>query len=449
MKIVICGAGHVGQNLVHYLSSDYEIVLIDKDRSILEKTQANYDVQTICGNSSDLNILKKAQIQEDSAIVAVTESDEVNIITCQLAGFIFGASFKAARLRNESFFQETWHEKIKESFQIDLIFSQERNAAEAILQSFHVPYAFDTYYFASKELILIGIQIDSKSAIIHHTINSIYHVLAAFDVKIIRIIRNYQAFIPHKNDQIIANDALYFITPSSQKREVMKALGYAHESSKSVIIFGASAVSKHVLTTLADTECAVVVIDESAEQIKKIAPYCSKALFLKGSPLNPDVLKEANVSKATYAIATTSDDTVNILSALMAHSYGVVHCLALMQRIGYLSPLFALGIEKMIHPAQLIMAFLLQKLTKKYVLSFYPLEGEFSGMVIESIVQEKSKAIGLSTEVLDDERIQVLAVVRDRQIIWNSTILQLGDCVILTTLPDGYQVFQRLFGNTT
>lgn len=445
VKIIICGAGEVGKSLIRYLSLDYEIVVIDIDGKVLESIQNHYDVQVICGNAADINILKKAKIQPTSAIVAVTGNDEINIVACQLSHYFFNVQLKTARLRNESYFQDEFVEAFKQNFKIDLIFYPEYDAALSIMQSFHAPYAFDTFFFADGKLILIGIQIDNKSSLAKKTIEQIQEELSAFDFKIIRIIRNYLAFIPNKNEEIAVNDALYFLVSASQSQDIMSKLGYPNDKSTAVIIFGASVVSRFIIEKFFVAGRAVTVIEEDPEKIKKIAPFCPGVSFLNGSPLNPDVLREANVNTSGYAIAATSDDTVNILVALMAHSYGVDHSIVLMQKIGYLSPLFALGVEKMIHPSQLIISSLLQKLTKDYVVSFYPLEGEYNGTVIEAIIKNESKVVGRSSESINDDLIQVLGVVRENKIIWEDVILAVGDHVMLTTLSEGYYRFQKLF----
>jgi trk system potassium uptake protein TrkA len=444
MQIIICGAGQVGTALLQHLSIDYDIVLIDTQADLLEKIQNEYDVQVIAGNATDPNILKKAGIQEQSVLVAVTGSDEVNLTVCQLAASLFNVHFKAARLRRESYFQEEWHERIKEELKIDLILSPERDAAQSILQSFKIPYAFDAFSFGGNKLKLIGIQVDGTGGLVKKRIHEIYEIFALFDFKIIRIVRNYQAFIPENQDEILQNDALYFLVASSQSSELMKALGYRNEVAKPIIIFGASLVTSYILSSLNQNK-HITIVEEDQEKIKDFIPHHQDITFLHGSPLHPEVLIEAGIEKASHTIAVTADDTVNILASLMAHSYGVTHPLALVQRIGYLSPLFALGIEKLIHPSQLIVASLLQKLTKDYFLSFYPLEGTSSGTVIEALVQEKARSLGMSSNSLNDVSIQVLAVVRQHKIVWEPTTLILDDRVILTTLPEGNQRVQRLF----
>lgn len=443
MKIAIFGAGQVGQSLVHHLSPDYEMVVIDTQQLVLDKIQSKYDIQVIRGSAANPNILKKAMIQEDTVVVAVTGSDEINLLSCQIAGSLFGAYFKAARLRNEYYFREEWQEDLKKITGIDYLFSPERDAADAILNSFEFPHTFDAFPFASEMLMLLGIQIEEKSDLVHQSVEQIYHHLSGFNVKIVRIIRNYQAIMPKEHSKIKAHDALYFIAPKNESRSIMKALGYSQHRNHSLVIFGASLVSSYTLQKLKDHR--IILVDEDDKKIKKLAVEAPEVLFLKGHPLSDELLLEANIREAGYAIAATSDDAINILIALMAHSHGVKHSIALIQHSGYFFPLFALGIEKMVYPSQWVIAQLLQKLTKGHINVLYPLEGEYSGTVIEVVIQETSKAMGLSTSYLDRYGIHSLVVLRGQELIWEDVVLAPEDRLVLTVLPEGYREVQRLF----
>ena len=442
MKLVICGAGQVGQSLVHYLAADYDMVVIDVDGALLEKVQERYDVQTIRGSASDPGVLRKANFTRDTILIAVTGNDDVNLMACQLTQALFSSRCKVARLRNEHYFQEEWKAILQHHFAIDLIFSPERNAAESIVDSFSLPYAFDTFSFLEDKILLIGFQIDHRSPFIHQTINTITQSLPS--LKIIRLIRNYQAFIPKASDTLGVNDALYLLVHKVHKRAVMKAFGYDQEELTPVILFGASLINAYVIQALEDTKHTFTVIDEDPQKMTQFSSLCPKAYFVKGNPLNPELLGATNIHESSYAISATSDDTTNILSALMAHSYGVEHCIALVRGIRYFSPLFSMGMEKMILPSQLIVARLLQKITKTYILSLYPLQGDDSGTVIEALVQQTSRALG-PTKAMEDKFLQILALEREEEILWNPKELQEGDRVLLTTLGDGYKRFQRWF----
>ena len=170
--------------------------------------------------------------------------------------------------------------------------------------------------------------------------------------------------------------------------------------------------------------------------------------FLKGSPLNHELLEEAQIHKAAYAISTTGDDTMNILSGLMAHSYGVTHCLALVQGIRYISSLFAMGIEKIVNPHHLLIGTLLQKLTKDFITFFYLLQGDESGTVIEAFINKGAPILAAKPSEIEDQTLRIMAIIRKKKVLWSTDCFQEGDHVIVTTMPQGYQKFHLLFSSS-
>lgn len=446
MKVVIAGAGHVGQSLIHYLSLDYDIVVIDNRGDILDRIQQRYDVQTICGSASDPKILHQAQLDEKAAFIAVTNNDDVNILSCQFAKAIGNPCFKAIRLHMDTYFKPRYQDMITKEWGIDLIFCPELNAQESIMKSFDMPYAFDSYFFFKEKLILLGIQILPKSPFVGKTLLSVQKVMGPHNVKLVRLIRGHNAFIPKFSHTLAVNDALYFLAEKDHCNTIMERFGFLKEEKEPIIFLGANTITEGILKALEEQQRPLVVIDEEEEALSSLAPHFPNVLFLQGSAFNPEILGAAHIEKSSYMICVTEDDTKNILASLMAHTYGVPHCITLVRSIGYLSPLFAMGIEKMIHPSQIIIGKLLQRLTKDYVNTFYPMEGESSGMVIEAAVHSKSRALGMDVEDINCPELHVLCIVRGEDIVWSPEDIHCGDCVLLSVAPSAYQRFQWLFG---
>lgn len=447
MRLVICGAGQVGDNLIHYLYLDYDIIIIDIDPLRLDWIKEQYDVQTIHGNAADPCVLAKAQLTANTGIIAVTPSDEVNVMACQVSNLLGQTAFRSARIRNKNFFLPEWHKKVLKKFGLNFIFSPEQMAAFSILESFETPYSFDSFSFGKSGLILIGVQIGPQTPFIHHTLARVYETLSAFNLKIIRIIRNYNAFIPLETDTINLNDAIYFVTFAHQKNQIMQMFSDVPEASRSVILFGASSINASIVEALLKKNFTFTVIDDSIGQMTEFFSLYPNIRFLKGSPLNHELLEEAKIHEANYAISATADDTLNILSGLMAHSYGVTHCLALVQGIRYISSLFAMGIEKIVNPHHLLIGTLLQKLTKEFITSFYLLQGDESGTVIEAFVNKGAPILSAKPSEIEDHSLRIIAIIRKKKVLWSTNFFQLGDHVIVTTMPEGYQKFHLLFSS--
>lgn len=446
LKVVVAGAGHIGQSLIHYLSLDYDIVVIDIKEDLLEKIQQRYDVQTIVGSASDPKILRKAQLDEKTAFIAVTNNDDVNLLSCQFAKAIGNPSFKVLRLHVETYDQAYKEEIMKKEWGIDLVFCPELKAQESILKSFHIPYAFDTYGFGKGQLILMGIQILPKSPFLGKSLLSVQKVMNAYNMKLVRLIRGHDAFVPKLHQTLNMNDALYFFCETKDYPAIMELFGFLREERNPIIFLGANTITHGILKALENDDRPFVVIDEKAEALNALSPYFPRVLFLHGNVFNPEILKAAHVEESSHMVCVTEDDTQNILTSLMAHTYGVPHCITLVRRIGYLSPLFAMGIEKMIHPSHSVLGEILQCLTKDYVHTFYPMEGESSGMVIEALVQSHSRALGMHVEDIDSAELHVLCVLRGQDILWSPSVLHCGDLVVVSVIPSFYQRFQWLFG---
>jgi trk system potassium uptake protein TrkA len=444
VKIIICGAGKIGQSLVHHLFSDHELVVIDHKRRILDSLTVDYDIQVLQGSCLNPHILIRAGLSKGTALVAVTDNDEVNLLCCQIGKFIFNADICAVRLKEESYFHKEWKEIILERFGIDVVLRPEKDATVSILQSFDVPYAFDTDIFADNKLRLIGFQVDKRGFFLGKSLKEITSMTEPLIFKVVMLIRNYSSFLPKDEEVLLFGDALYCLIEDKDTSLLLERLGYYKNHLSPVVIFGISAVSRCLLEKISSRP--VIVIEENLERIKEVAPLMPRVQFMQGSPLDPELLKEAHIDQAAYVIAVTNDDTTNILAALMSHRCGVAHSIALVQRIGSLSPLFALGIEKMVRPSQLLMTRLLRKLTKEHIVAFHPLEGDNSGAFIEAVVYENSRALGMKAKDINSEFIQVLGVMRKDELVWDSLIVQLGDHVLMAVLPDGYPRFQKLFG---
>ena len=446
MKIIIAGAGHVGQSLIHYLSLDYDIVVIDIKEDLLEKIQQRYDVQTISGSASDPKVLYQAQLDDKAAFIAVTNNDDVNILSCQFAKTIGNPFFKAVRLHMDTYSKSRYQNLITQEWGIDLIFCPELNAQQSILKSFEIPYAFDNYNFSNDNLILVGIQILPKSPFVDKTLLSVQKVMNPYAIKMVRLIRGHNAFIPKFTHTLSVNDALYFLAQKENCSIIMERFGFLKEEKGPVIFLGANTINEGILKVLEKDQRPLVVIDENENALNRLAPHFPHVLFLHGNTFNPEILAAAHIEDSSYMIACSEDDTKNILTSLMAHTYGVPHCITLVRSIGYLSPLFTMGIEKMIHPSQIIIAELLQRLTKNYVNTFYPMEGESSGMVIEASITSQTRVLGMDVEEINCPELHVLCVVRGSTILWSPDVMQCGDSVVLSVIPSAYQQFQWLFG---
>jgi trk system potassium uptake protein len=446
MKIVIGGAGEIGQNLIEALYQNYEITVIEANNVLAEKIEKKYDIQVLKGHIADPDILEKSNLSLDCAFIAVTPDDELNLSACHMAKNVLGAVWTGARLKADAYLSPKWKSLIQKSFDIDLFFSPEQDMVSSVLKSFEVPYAFDLLWMGKKKLGLIGIQVQSHFSFLGQSLEEIMMEFQEEPFQFIQIIRDFKAFFPKPHDRVMMNDAIYFVAPSHNIPLLMKRFGYDDSREFNVFVLGSSPLAKGLLMECGrQREMKMTIIDEDESKLMELAPVYPEALLMLGHPLNPDVLLEAGIAQATHTIAATKDDTLNILASLMAVNYGVSHPIALVQKTKTMDALFSMRVEKMVHPSQVIVAKVLEKLTQDSVVHFYPLEGENSVVVIEVVVSKGVRAIQESFQALRDHNLHMIAGIRQKEVFWDLDAIEENDHLILAIDLKDYRRFQKWF----
>jgi len=451
MKLIICGAGQVGLSIANYLEQyGNHIVVIDQSVELVQQISDRHDIQAIQGFASDPEVLAKAGAANADMFIAVTQSDEINMVACEVAHALFNIPTKIARIRNQAYLKPEWiHLFEKENICIDSIISPEIELARSIRRSLSVLGAFNIIHMGDNRVKVIGIKCTVDTPIVNTPISHITSLFPEVNIRIIAIMRGNHCFIPHEKEVIISGDDIYFAVENEHVPIAMKAFGHYSQEKRRVLILGGGIVG---LTLAQEIEVHVEDINvRIIEKFKDRAEFISRSLetsqVLCGDALDSEVLSEAGVEFMETVVAVTHDDNVNTLASLLAKRCGAGRALSLINNPGSIPLVTSLGVDAVINPRAITVSTILNKVRRGHILGVHTLREDF-GELIEAEVHENSSLSGLKVSEVDSpNEIKVAAIIRKDDVIipTASTIFHLDDRVVVMAVNSAIKDIERLF----
>ena len=443
MKILICGAGSVGLSLIHYLSLYYNIVVIDTDLEVLGRIASLYDVQTVHGSASDPYTLKQADLDQHTHVLSLTQWDEVNLVACHLSHLFGSVPTTIARLENRSYFQKDFSGPLSKSFELSDTFSSHHIAASGILMGMNYPYCFDALSLFNQQVMLLGIAMNPMHPWVGKTVADIEQ---SWNMRCIRMMRCNTYWVPHAGDILKADDAVYGVISAEHMPQMNTLHGHTNEK-KSILCLGSSPVLFSFLPQALDRGMNLWLLSDQEEDLLRISQNFPKVQLIQGIYHDLNVLHSA-LDKVDTVVATGPSDEHNILAAVMAHSYGIKHTAACIHTLHYLSPLCVRGVNQLIHSGPRIAMRVLQKITQQEEVWVYPLQGINTGALIQAYIGPESKLVGTLCQDWQEDRWCIVVVYRHQELIWNPDVLEAGDHIVASVLPNGYEVFHCALSKT-
>ena len=430
MKAIIIGAGKIGFNIAETLSQEgHDVYVIEKVEERQQIVAENLDVQAVLGNGADSKLLESIGIETADLLIAVTESDELNLLSCMLAGQ-YGVEKTVARVRKQEY-DHTNKLMQNPALNVDLVINPERVAAAEIAKIITVPEAVDVNYYANGKIMLLELLIEADNPVIGHALKDIHgehHFLFA------AILRQDELIIPRGDDVLLEEDRIFLIGRTDQMREIEKYLGFRRRTVHSIMLLGGSRVAFYLAQQLEKRGLEVKIIEKDYKHCKLLAGELEEAIILNGDGSDIDLLQDEGVQDTDLFVALTEDDRLNILVSLMAKRLGAKKTIAQVRRSDYLPLIEAVGIDIAISPRLLTAEAVLRFVRNSEFLSISVLE-QGSAEVYEIILTEHMKrmihqpirALGLPKGIL------IGAVFRDNDAIIPSgnDILQPGDRIII------------------
>jgi trk system potassium uptake protein TrkA len=401
VKAIILGAGQVGFSIARYLVQEQNhITVVDHSPQVLELISDKLDIQPVLGFASHPDVLDRAGAKEADLIIAVTSSDEVNMIACEVAKCLFDVPMKIARVRHQNYLRSAWSEMLaSQQLTIDVIISPEVEVAQTINRNLRVPGAFDVISLIDESLKLIGVRCLSHSGIINTPIKHINSLYPHLDLVIVLIKRDEQIIFPSSRDHLLVDDEVYVITLQEQLNGVMEAFGYSTSESREILVVGGGNIGLNLAVGLEKDYKNVHarIIEKDAARCEQIARFLKRTEILQGDALDYDLLQEANIENCETVIAVSNDDKVNILASLISKRHGAKRSLALLNNMQYASMVTSLGADAVISPKALTVSTILKHVREGNLQSIHPI-AEGNVVLIEARAKETSHIIGLDIE---------------------------------------------------
>ena len=437
-KIIICGAGRVGISITEHLSNEgFDITVIDSNVDAIQKATELYDVQGVLGLASHPNVLEDAGIKDADMIIAVTQSDEINIAACHIAKSIFSTPTMIIRIRSKAYLEPRYVEYLLNDVKVNRIISPEDEVASAIVNQWRTPGAFDVAEFARSSVTMLGVSCKNDCPILDTPLRNLIDLFPDLSVTVMAIIRGTNLIVPRGGDDIIlSGDRVYLACPTKQIDRTLKAFGHAEITAEKVTISGAGAIGIRVAEEIhkISPETNLTILELDKDKARHAAETLEYATIISGDSLDPEIIKEARLGQGETYIAATNNDEVNILSSLLAKRSGASHTVALINLPVFI-PLFnSLDLEGVVSPPNLTSSSILQEVRSGQIEHVHSIIEEFGEIISfealksSSIVGKKLKDIKLPKDV------SLGAIVKEDQSILSPrgvTIIEAGDIVVM------------------
>lgn len=451
MKAIICGAGQVGSNIARELAYEgIDITVIDQRPDLVQKIGDVLDVRGMVGHAAHPSVLEAAGARDCDMIIAVTFADEVNMVACQIAHSLFDVPTKIARVRARDYLEPMWSDLFsRDNMPIDVIISPEIEVARAIGRRLTVPGAVDMIPLADNNLRLLGIRCEPDCPILRTPLRQLTSLFPDLKINTVAIVRNGKPMAASGDDELFAADEVYLVVDREHVARTMVAFGHEEPEARRVVIIGGGNIGLCLAEDLADNfpGVATKLIELDRDRAKFVAQTCSKTIVLNGDALDPEILEEANVSRAETVIAVTNDDEVNILSSLLAKRYGAGRVITLVNS-GTYAPLMApLGIDVVVSPRAITVSTVLQQVRRGRIRSVHSIADNF-GEIIEVEALETSSVVGMP---LRDAKLPpgvvIAAVVRGGEVemAHGRTVIEVGDLVVLFAAKGAVKRVEKMF----
>jgi len=436
MKLIICGAGDVGYSIADKLSKDnFEVTVIDESKERLKKISESLDVKTYSGVPSLPSTLSNAGANECDILIAVTKSDETNMICCQIGHSLFDIPKKIARIRQQDYLKGEWQSLYtNKNLPIDAIISPEEEVAKALYRRIKTPGTIDMLELANNRLKLLGIKCESNSKVVGKTLRNLSDEFKDYLANILFVFRGNEKFIVNSNTTLEKDDLIYMVVDNNNYTEVVKEFGHYEVEAQKIVIVGGGNIGFSLSRAIEDSDhkIATNIIEYSKKRSEFLANNLKSVNVTNGDGLDNSILEEVDISEADYFIAVTDDDENNILSSLLAKRAGAAHCITLINNSSYSSLLTNIGIDITIDPKLITISKILEKVKGGLIRSDYTIAEGF-GEVIEAEILPKSSFFNKNIIQMDlPKSIRIGAILRkDNIIIPNSeTVFQENDDVV-------------------
>ncbi len=450
MKVIICGAGQVGWQIARHLSSEKnDVTVVDNNPELVQRATDTLDVGGITGFASYPDILKRAGARDADMVIAATFSDEVNMVTCQVAHSVFSVPRKIARLRSQSYLDAIYSDLYRrDHLPIDVVISPEKEVAEAALQRLQAPATFDTELFLDGKAQLIGVSLEESCAVLETPLRQLTELFSTLRAIVVAIRRKGTLFVPEPGDQLYALDQIYLFTHTEDLSRTLEIFGKSAKKRERVIIIGGGNVGLAVARHLENRTDRIraKIIERDRDVAEAAADILERTIVLHGDGLDRDILEEANIAKADAVLALTDDDKTNLLVATRTKAIGCPMAVSLVNDPTLTTLMEPLNIDAFVNPRTTTVSSILRHVRHGRVRAVYSI-GDAEAEVIEAQVMSPSPIADHAIRDIEfPEGVLVGAVRKGNQVIRPiaSTKIEEGDVIALFCMAQDVPEVERL-----
>lgn len=451
MKILILGAGQVGSTAAYHLAREEsnEVTIIDSNPVVLRELQDRLDVRTVLGHAASPGALERAGAADADMVIALTSSDEVNMIACQVAYTLFGTKTKIARVRSQEY-MNTPGLFGADRVPVDLCISPEQLVTRHIEQLIRYPGAFQVLDFADGKVRLVGVRAHRDGPLVGQEIRTLREHVPGIETRIAAIYRNGESILPEGSTRLMENDEVFFIAARDDIRTVMREMRKREDPVRRIFIAGGGNIGFRVAQALEGTN-QVKLIERSRDRARMISERLAKTIVLSGDAADEELLLEENIDSSDVFVALTNAEEVNILSAMLAKRLGCKKVMALINRPAYAELVEGPRIDVGISPPQITIGALLAYVRQSGMVRVHTLR-RGRAEAIEAIAHDNrgdTRVVGRKVEDVPLPRGATISViVRGDEVLQahHDTVVQAEDHLILF-VADRRQIQQveRLF----
>lgn len=435
MKIIILGAGQVGSSVAANLATEAnDVTVVDTNANLLRDLQDRLDIRTVSGRGSHPEVLRQAGAEDADMILAVTNSDETNMVACQVAWSLFHTPTKVARVRAQAYLDEPVLFS-NQALPIDVLISPEQLVTDYVQRLIEHPGALQVLDFADGRLQLVAVRAYHGGPLVGHALRTLRDHMPLIDTRVAAVFRRGRPIIPEGTTVIEADDEVFFIAARKHIRKVMGELQRLERPYKRIIIAGAGNIGRRLARAL-ENRFHVLLIEQDNDQARTASETLDRSIVLWGDAADRDLLLDENIEDTDVFCAVTNDDEANIISALQAKRLGARKAMALINRTAYVDLVESGSIDIAISPQQATIGSLLTHIRRGDIVKVHSLR-RGAAEAIEAVAHGDPRSSRVVGRAIDEIKLPpgttIGAIVRGEEVIMahHDTIIEAEDHIIL------------------
>ncbi|MBU1248378.1 MAG: Trk system potassium transporter TrkA [Proteobacteria bacterium] len=436
MRIIIVGAGEVGYHIARRLAvENKDVVVVDNRAEALTRVSETLDVQTMQGSGSSPRVLTDAGVQQADILLAVTDSDEINLMACYFAKRLSPNIILLARARAAEYAD---HNELLtgEPMSISRLINPDQEVVNSILRLMSVPGAVEINEFADGRIRLIGVNLPDDSPLIGTQLINLRDITGDIGLVIAALVRDDKLIIPSGGDFIQTGDVVYFACEITDQDEILELFGIKKDPINSVLIVGGGNIGYSLARSLDNKYYHTRLIDSDPKRCAFLSEELNRPIVLHGDGTDQGLLEEENVGDLDMVIAVTGEEEMNILTCLLAKKMGARETIVRINNFAYMPLIRPIGIDHVVNPRLAAVNTILSYIRRGKVISAVAIKGE-EAEVLECYAEEKSRLTGKRImDVKFPKGALILCFSRGDEVVVprGDTVIEPGDrLVILST----------------